>query len=134
MFNETFYGYSPQAHPNAALLVRYLALVLGSKLVVWLALMTSGEFGIEREVIEKATLDRVPLPDFDNIEASRRREISMLVEGLRSGEVTWDEVDEWVIRLYGLGQRDLQVVFDTLEFNLPFAENRRNAQAVPEFG
>ena len=34
-------------------------------------------------------------------------------------------------RLYGLGERDLQVVSDTLEFNLPFAEHKRSAQAVP---
>ena len=131
VFNETFYGYTPPAHPDAALLVRYLALVLGSKVVVWLALVTSGEFGFEREVVEKATLDGIPLPDFDKLEASRRREIVMLVDGLQSGEVTWDEVDEWVRDLYGMGKRDLQVILDTLEFNLPFAENKRNAQAVP---
>ena len=99
--------------------------------MVWLALVTSGEFGFEREAIEKATLDRIPLPDFDKFEASQRREIATLVEGLQSGEVTWDEVDEWVRDLYGLGNRDLQVILDTLEFNLPFAENKRNAQAVP---
>ena len=82
-------------------------------------------------MIEKATLDRIPLPDFDKLEASQRREIVTLVEGLQSGEVTWDVVDEWVRDLYGLGERDLQVILDTLEFNLPFAENKRNAQAVP---
>ena len=131
IFNETFYGYSPGAHPDADLLVRYLALVLGSKLVVWWALVTSGEFGFEREVIEKATLDRIPLPAFDKLEASRRREIALLVDGLQSGEVTWDEVDEWVNDLYRLGKGDLQVVRDTLKFNLPFAENKRNAQAPP---
>ena len=131
IFNETFYGYSPGAHPDAALLVRYLALVLGSKLVVWLALVTSGEFGFEREVIEKATLDHIPLPAFDKLGASRRREVALLVDGLQSGEVTWDEVDEWVNDLYGLGERDLRSVLDTLEFNLPFAENKRNAQAPP---
>ena len=131
IFNETFYGYSPGPHPDAALLVRYLALVLGSKLVVWLALVTSGEFGFEREVIEKATLDRLPLPVFDKLDASRRREIAVLIDGLQSGEVTWDEVDEWVNDLYRLGKRDMQVIRDTLEFNLPFAENKRNAQAPP---
>ena len=129
IFNQSFYGYSPGTHPDAALLVRYLALVLGSKFVVWFALVTSGEFGFEREAIEKATLDRIPLPAFDKLEASRRREIARLVDGLQSGEVTWDEVDEWVNDLYRLGKRDLQVIRDTLEFNLPFAENRRNAQA-----
>ena len=131
VFNETFYGYSPQLHPDAALLVRYLALVLGSKIVVWLALVTSGEFGFERDVIEKATLDRIPLPDFDKLGASRRREIAGLFKGLQSGEVGWEEVDEWVGNLYGLGGRDLQVIRDTLEFNLPFANNKRNAQATP---
>ena len=131
VFNETYYGYCPSKHPQSALLVRYLALVFGSKLAVWLALMTSGEFGFERDVIEKATLDRIPLPDFDKLTPCQRGEIERLVEGLQSGEVSWEEVDEWVIRLYGLSQRDLQVVFDTLEFNLPFAENRRRAQAIP---
>ena len=131
VFNETFYGYSPGNYPDAALLVRYLALVLGSKLVVWLALVTSGEFGFEREVIEKATLDRIPLPDIEKLTSQQRGEIGDLIEGLHSGAVLWEEVDKWVMCLYGLGQRDSQVVFDTLEFNLPFAENKLNAQAVP---
>ncbi|WP_264802844.1 hypothetical protein, partial [Acetobacter fabarum] len=64
VFNETFYGYSLHTYPEAHLLARYLTLILGSKLAVWMALVTSGEFGFEREVIEKATLDRIPLPDF----------------------------------------------------------------------
>ena len=131
VFNETFYGYSPRTHGEAGLLVRYLALVLGSKLVIWLVLITSGEFGCERNVVEKATLDRIPLPDFDKLTTQQRGEIERLVEGLQSNEVSWEDVDEWVMRLYGLGQRDLQVIFDTLEFNLPFAENKRNAQAEP---
>ena len=131
VFNQSFHGYSPGTHPDAALLVRYLALVLGSRFMVWFALVTSGEFGFEREAIEKATLDRIPLPAFDELGASRHRDIARLADGLQSGEVTWDEVDEWVNDLYGLGKRDLQVIRDTLEFNLPFAENRRNAQAPP---
>ena len=131
VFNQSFHGYSPGTYPDAALLVRYLALVLGSRFMVWFALVTSGEFGFEREAIEKATLDRIPLPAFDELEASRHRDITRLADGLQSGEVTWDEVDEWVNDLYGLGERDLLVIRDTLEFNLPFAENRRNAQAPP---
>ena len=131
VFNETFYGYSPKGHPDAALLVRYLALVLGSKLVVWLALVTSGEFGFEREVIEKATLDGIPLPDFDKLTQQQREDIESLVRGLQSGRVSWEEVDEWVRRLYGVGQRDWEVISDTLKFNLPFAENKSKAQARP---
>ena len=134
VFSETFYGYSPRGHAEADLLVRYLALVLGSKFVTWIALVTSGKFGFERDVVEKATLDRVPLPDFDKLSSKQRREIECLVAGLQSGEVSWEDVDEWVMSLYGLTRRDLRVVFDTLELNLPFAENKQNAQAVPSSG
>ena len=131
VFNETFYGYSPHGHSDASTLVRYLALVLGSKVAVWMALITSGEFGFEREVIEKATLDRIPLPDFRQFERSRRSEIRALFRKLQSGAASWDDVDEWIAGLYGLGPRDLQVISDTLEFNLPFAENKRKAQVAP---
>jgi hypothetical protein len=131
VFNETFYGYSPQGYSDASTLVRYLALVLGSTLVVWMALITSGEFGFEREVIEKATLDRIPLPDFRKFKSSQRAEIRTLFRKLQAGTVSWNDVDEWVARLYGLGPRDLQVISDTLEFNLPFSENKRRAQEIP---
>ncbi|MFN9525648.1 MAG: class I SAM-dependent DNA methyltransferase [Pseudomonadaceae bacterium] len=131
VFNETFYGYSPGSHPDAAVLVRYLALILGSKLAVWLALVTSGEFGFEREVIEKSTLDRIPIPDFDAFAPAAREEVFQLFESLRADEVSWQDVDEWVARLYGLGARDLQVISDTLAYNLPFSENRHRAQSLP---
>lgn len=131
VFNETFYGYSPVGYAHPDLLVRYLALVLGSRLAVWLALVTSGEFGFERDVIEKTTLDRIPLPDLEELTSQQRGEIEPFIDGLQSGTVAWEEVDQWVMSLYGLGERDLEVIFDTLEFNLPFAKNKREAQAIP---
>ena len=131
VFNETFYGYSPSGDRDAGLLVRYLALVLGSRLAVWFALVTSGEFGFERDVIEKATLDRIRIPDFEKLTAYQRGEIWSLVDGLGAGEKSWTDVDDWVIRLYGLGERDSQVVVDTLAFSLPFARNTQSAQLPP---
>src|SRR5690606_18681263 len=131
VFNETFYGYSPTDFANARGLTLFLTLVLGSKLAVWYALVTSGEFGFEREVIEKATLDRMPLPDFRKLSSSQHEEIEVLYERLSSGVIDWEDVDKWVAKLYGLKSRDLQVVADTLEFNLPFAQNRRAAQIPP---
>ena len=131
VFNESLYGYSPGGHPDAGLLARYLALVFGSKVVVWLALVTSGEFGLERDVVEMLALNRIPLPNFDEFTEGRRREITRLVDGLDSGDASWSDVDEWVMGLYGLGARARQVVFDTLEFGLPFAENGQRAQEVP---
>ena len=134
VFSETFYGYSLSDDPEAGLLARFLALILGSELAVWLSLLTSGKFGLERDVIEKATLDRLPLPDFEKLTTQQRREIRDLARGLRSREVSWSDVDDWVVRLYGLSERDSQVIVDTLEFGLPFATNKRQAQSTPTSG
>lgn len=132
VYNETFYGYSPGNFSDGLGLARYLTLVLGSRLAVWFALVTSGEFGFEREVIEKATLDRIPLPDFREFGQACRDEMDGLYAALEAREVGWDAADEWVARLYGLGPRDLQAIADTLAFNLPFAQSKRDAQASPD--
>lgn len=130
-YNESFYGYSPGKFPRSDLLARYLALVFGSKFALWLALLTSGEFGFERDVIEKAALDRIPLPDFRKLAATRLNEISQLFDRLHSSKASWDDVDRWVADLYGLGPSDLQIISDTLAYNLPFAETKIAAQARP---
>lgn len=132
VYNQSFYGYSPAGFPEAHLLVRYLALVLGSDLAVWIALVTSGRFGVEREVVEKATLDRIPLPDFRKLTKSQKVEMLALFEALQKGDSSWATVDRWVAELYGLGERDLQVIADTLKYNLPFAHSKREAQAEPK--
>lgn len=131
-YNEIFYGYSPSTFEHADILARYLALMFGSKFALWLALITSGEFGFEREVIEKAALDRMPMPDFRTLTSDRCREILQLFEGLRLSKTSWDDVDHWVADLYGLGPTDLQIISDTLAFNLPFAETKMAAQARPD--
>lgn len=131
VFNETFYGYSTFGHPHAGELARYISLILGSKIALWWSLVTSGKFGFEREVVEKAALDKIPFPDFQTLTSEERRSITSLYDRLCSGDVSWKNIDEWVARLYGLGARDLQVIYDTLEFNLPFAKNKKKAQSAP---
>lgn len=132
VYNENFYGYSPGESEAGPTLTRYLALVLGSKFALWFTLMTSGEFGFEREVIEKAALDRIPLPDFRELDSARRGDIDTLFEALLQSLIGWETVDEWVADLYGLGGSDLQIITDTLAYNLPFAENKAAAQARPD--
>jgi hypothetical protein len=132
VYNESFYGYCPTGFAQADILVRYLALIFGSKFALWLALVTSGEFGFEREVIEKAALDRIPVPDFRQLGADVWTEIQELFEAVYQCASAWDDVDRWVAKLYGLGANDLQIITDTLNYNLPFAENKAAAQTRPE--
>jgi N-6 DNA Methylase len=133
IFNETYYGYSAYKHSDGFALVQYLAMVLGSKPALWFALMTSGEFGFEREVIEKATIDRIVIPAFEQLTSSERRRMDDLFASLlaENTDHAWNAIDAWTARLYGLKPRDLDIIRDTLQYSLPFAENRKSAQSMP---
>lgn len=132
VYNENFYGYCPGDASGGGAFVRYLALIIGSRFALWFALMTSGEFGFEREVIEKAALDRMPLPDFNALSAAEREAATRLFDDVVQGRQTWEDVDRWVATLYGLGRSDLQIITDTLAYNLPFADTKIAAQAQPD--
>lgn len=133
VFNETYYGYSAHEHPDGARLVRYLALLIGSKPAFWHALMTSGKFGFEREVVEKAIIETIAVPSFEQLPTATREQIVPLFDAVasRNGEAAWADVDAWVAQLYGLRPRDLEVIEDTLRYELPFAAHRKAAQMPP---
>lgn len=133
VFSESYYGYSAAGHSQGEQVVSYLALLLGSRIVLWLALMTSGKFGFEREVVEKTVLDHVQIPKYEDLEESQRGKVGKFFEDIEKNKNgAWEAVDHWVAELYGLNERDLSVINDTLEYNLPFAKQREQAQAVPK--
>lgn len=135
VYSETFYGYSVKNYSDdsdeAKRLGAYFACILGSKFTLWYMLMVSGEFGVEREVIEKAVLDTLPIPKFETLDKVVIDQAVNLTKGVEDGTKSWDEVDDWTATLFNLSERDLQVINDTLEFNLPFAENKSTAQTAP---
>lgn len=129
VFNASLYGYSSPAYDDG-LLVRYLSLVISSKIALWQVLITSGKFGFERDTVEKATIDRLFIPTLESLSDHDRNEVLRLFQLVQDGrQGAWDEVDHWSASIFRLRERDLQVITDTLQFNLPFAENRRRAQA-----
>jgi hypothetical protein len=136
VFTESFYGYSAHDHANGELLVRFMALVIGSKPALWYSLLTSGKFGVEREVVEKSTIDAMCVPVFDSFNRAELKTVRRLFEllgsrGNGSSDSAWAEVDAWVAKLYGFRQSDIEVIADTLTFNAPFASSREAAQRRP---
>jgi hypothetical protein len=131
-YNESFYGFSTGTLGSGQTLVRFLALVLGSRFALWFALVTSGKFGFERDVVEKAALNRLPLPDLRKFSEDKSAEIYSLFDALAAGAASWTDVDQWVANLYGLGATDLQVIADTLSYNAPFSTAKLAAQAPPQ--
>jgi hypothetical protein len=133
VYSASFYGYSAKLHPEGAALCRFLGLIIRSKPALWLALITSGKFGFELDVVEKSTIEGILVPNFDVAPLAERLEANRLFDQLRvtNDERTWGEVDAWVARLYGLRRRDLQIIDDTLRYSLPFAKIREAAQKQP---
>ena len=132
VFNQSYHGYSAHNHPDGKRLIRYLALLISSKIAIWYALMVSGRFGFEREVVEKLTIDRLPVPPLESLVPERANQITPLFQAAcRGASGAWDRVDEWVAALYGLSERDVQIIADTLAFNLPFSSSRTAAQDIP---
>jgi len=133
IFNESYYGYSANKHTCDASLVRYLALMIGSKPALWYVLMTSGEFGFEREVVEKITIDNIPVVPFESLDSAALEAVPVLFDAIVQDDSpeNWAKVDAWAASLYGLNEQDLQVIDDTLRYNLPFASNKKAAQTPP---
>lgn len=132
-FNETYHGYNASGHKKGRLLVRYLALLIGSKPAFWYILMTSGEFGFEREVVEKVIIDNIPIIPIESLDVTALAKIDNLFDSIATNDSpeNWAKVDAWAASLYGLTDEDLQIINDTLRYNLPFAANKRLAQALP---
>lgn len=130
-FNQTYYGYTPRRKDAAESLVKYLCLIISSKIALWHALMTSGGFGVERDPVEKFVIQEAPLPPFEELSAVNREQAASLFAELAERETPerWLKVDKWVGSLFDLTSDDVQVISDTLAFALPFGENKKAAQA-----
>lgn len=132
VFNQSWHGFSARGKEDGEALVRYLALLLGSRFVMWVSLITSGKFGVERDILEKSILEELIIPSFEKLDMENKRTARVLFAKLEvGGESVWPEVDQWVASLYNFNERDLIVINDTLRFNLPYAANQRLAQTAP---
>ncbi len=130
-YSESFYGYSACGHREPETLARYLVLLIHSDLFLWHALLTSGQFGVERDALYKEDVDSFPLRPLEKLTAPLRSAIEPLSEALFSGEEPWREIDDWAARAYSLNRWDTEAIRDTLATGLPYTGVRQEAQRPP---
>lgn len=130
IFNQSYYGYAPYTHDHPNELIKYLSLLVGSKICLWHGLMTSGKFGVERETVEKFVIEEMPVKPFKELSRADFIKLNELFDLLVSEETDeqWRRVDDWVYSLFGLSVDDIQVISDTLMWNSPFTQNSNSAQ------
>jgi N-6 DNA Methylase len=131
-FNQNFYGYSAFGHPCADELARYLLLFCHTFLWSHHALITGSVFGAERRVVYKKDFDDCPIFPFDKLTAVQHTQVAELSDRLIARDTTvFDEIDAFFGRLFGLDAKDMEVVRDTVEVAMPYAESRQRACAPP---
>jgi SAM-dependent methyltransferase len=131
-FNQSFFGYSGYGHIHGDLLVRYVYLLVHSKLWMHYALLTSPKLGAERREFYKSDLDDFPIVPLEKLSEDQRHEVSILSKRLENSDKTvFPEIDLFFGSLYGLNPLDVEVIQDTLSVCLPFKESRDRACRRP---
>lgn len=132
-YSQSFFGYSAagfgQGSPED--LARYLHVLTASALFVYYALMTSSQFGVERDTIQKEDADAFPVVPFEQLDRQQLTRLRALSKAIEGGQRPWHEVDAFVAQVYGLTASDQRVMADTLAVSSPYAKQSKIAEAPP---
>lgn len=120
-YSESYYGYSAARHPQGDFLVHYLLVLVHSRLFEYVTLMSSGEFGFEREALQVRDIAAFPFIPPEKLAKKYRQAIDACAEKLIANQPDWPELDRTVAQFYGLSERDQQTIADTLSTRAPFA-------------
>lgn len=132
-YSESFSGYSANGFKggNPYAFACYLHVLTYSKLFRYYVLMTSSQFGVERDSLQKEDVDEFPIIPFEDLGASNVTQVEYLSEAIARDDLPWHEVDDFVFRLYGIS-KDLQnVIADTLSVSLPYPTTNERAERPP---
>lgn len=119
-YSESYYGFSAAKNNNGDFLTRYLLVLLHSQLFEYFTLMTSGEFGLEREALQVRDIENFPFVAPETLSKDILNAIETIVNSLMNEKPDWGMLDNVVSKIYGLGTLDIQVINDTLATRSPF--------------
>ena len=128
-YSESYYGFSAATHVDGVFLTRYLLVLTHSQVFEYFTLMTSGEFGLEREVLQLLDIKRLSFVLPENLSQAERTSIDRAADGLLSGKPNWHELDQAVQKIYGIGPLDAEAVADALSTRSPFTASKNLACA-----
>jgi predicted RNA methylase len=126
-YNRSFYGFSCAGHKDGEFLAKYLLTLIHSKVFEHFTLMTSGRFGVEREVIQEMDVIDFPFVAPEKLALKHRNAIEARASELMSNQPEWEKLDETVAQIYGLNRIDQQTIVDTLETRAPFPAAKKHA-------
>ena len=130
-YSESFYGWSTHGHSSPELLAKYLFVLLNSDLFLWHCLVTSSEFGVERESIHKHDVDSFPVVSFDSLSRTLKSSLEKAFDTYKSDPSETTSLNDVVSDVYRLSGYQQEVVRDTLSMRLPYRDNIEDASHAP---
>ena len=124
---ESYYGLSAADHADGMFLTRYLLMLTHSQLFEYFTLMTSGEFGLEREALQFLDVQNFPIVAPEALSTNERGLIKEAANSLESNTPNWQLLDRTVQKIYGLGPLDAEVIADSLSTRSPFPAAKKQA-------
>lgn len=115
VYGEAFYGYAFGGMPDAERRALYGLLMLRSSIARWWALMRSGKYGFERDLVEKAVVDDFPMPPMERLDKAQLRAFDELGAAILNGsDPDRETLESWAAAVLSLTEEDRQVIDDTL--------------------
>lgn len=128
-YSESYYGFSAAAHLDGKFLTRYLLVLMHSQVFEYFTLMTSGEFGLEREALQLLDIESFPIITPEQLSHAERALIEHAANGLIDDKPDWQALDRAVQQIYGIGPLDAEAVADALSTRSPFPAAKKLACA-----
>jgi hypothetical protein len=127
-YSRSYNGFSSAEHPRGSFLVRYLSVLIHSRVFEYVSLMRSGKLGVEREILLLMDINEFPFVPPKHLSDEQCHIVEKCAEQLTFNRPDWDLLDRTVAEIYGLTPLDQQTITDTLATRAPFASARKRAQ------
>lgn len=127
-YDERFDGVSFSEVADGRGIAAYLQVVLQSAVTTHLMLMLDGQFGVEREVVHKETLEQLPVVPWHVLRRAERNAAARLSARLQRNKNDAKlqvEIDAFIASLHGLDEAQRDAISDTLDTGLTMMQHVR---------
>ena len=138
-YSRSFYGVPVSRCPKVV--ADFMFVVSYADLFLYWTLMTSSQFGVERETFNMADIEDFPVPPMTALVGEIAKKISDVAERIRVGGAPWQQVNRLTAEVYGLSTFDQQLIEDVIAHEAPYPktlaaglrEVSRNGEVVQAF-
>lgn len=132
MYCQSYYGWSTAKAPRPEELAAYLQLVMHCEVLRFVSLLTSSQYGVERDVLLGEDIEAWPVPALDDLPAEVRQRIPFLASGFAKGVPDWPALDSWAGEVFQLSRWDQQAIVDALHTAAPEVAFDARASVPPQ--